>query len=321
MTNKEIIDNIKQHLTNEPDSNIAYLQTELEIYRQMNNEEVVYAIANMLFQYLPNEVKEKLDLKTHEILNDRRLEYETVVNLINNNELEKAKDILIKQTNIYLQATYTKEQNFYDFDQMIEYYLFCENLKNAKKLHVRRYPEPLTYYQYQLSSIYQKENNLKKAKEALYQGLEFNPCCQYIIQELMYITQKENSLDELETLSLKSLKYAYTKEQLSYAYQMLAKCYENKNAELSKTLLLLSEKKNIQNANLQQMKIANIQIGISNLVTSAISEFLKYTVQIHDLESVDYLLTIAKELYQEDDFLLLNNEIQKLWREQNEQNN
>ena len=67
MNNKEIIDEIRSHLTKEKDIDIAYLQTELEIYKKMNNEEVIYAIANMLFQYLDPKIKEQLDLKTHAI--------------------------------------------------------------------------------------------------------------------------------------------------------------------------------------------------------------------------------------------------------------
>ena len=46
-----------------------------------------------------DDIKEKLDLKTHEVLNERRLEYETVVELINNDKYEEAKEILIRHTN------------------------------------------------------------------------------------------------------------------------------------------------------------------------------------------------------------------------------
>ena len=161
MNNQDIIDNIKSHLSGEKEIDVPYLQMELDIYKKMNNEEVIYAIANLLFGYMDPSIKEKLDLKTHEVLNERRLEYETVVDLINNEKYEEAKEILIRHTNIYKKATYTKEQNFYDFDQMIEYYIFCENVKNAKKLHVRRYPEPVAYYMYQLATIYEKEENYK----------------------------------------------------------------------------------------------------------------------------------------------------------------
>ena len=63
MNNKEIIEGIKSHLSKDREIDVPYLQTELEIYRSMNNEEVVYAIANLLFQYMDPSIKEKLDLK------------------------------------------------------------------------------------------------------------------------------------------------------------------------------------------------------------------------------------------------------------------
>ena len=208
MNNQDIIDNIKSHLSGDKEIDVPYLQMELDIYKKMNNEEVIYAIANLLFGYMDPSIKEKLDLKTHEVLNERRLEYETVVELINNEKYEEAKEILIRHTNIYKKATYTKEQNFYDFDQMIEYYIFCENINNAKKLHVRRYPEPVAYYMYQLATIYEKEKDFENAIKALKEGLVFNPRCEYILQELIYLYDLTNNEELMYKASLESLKYA-----------------------------------------------------------------------------------------------------------------
>lgn len=324
MKNKEIIDNIKKQLSGDKEVDIIYLQTELDIYRSMQNEEVVYAIANMLFQYMSPEVKEKLDLRTHEVLNERRLEYEQVVSLINNNEFDKAKEILIKLINIYKKATYTKEQNFYDFDQMIEYYIFCETVSNAKKLHVRRFPEPVTYYLYQLATIYEKENNIQDAISALYDGLEFNPRCQYIMQELMYLYDLNNDLDKLYDMTIKSLKYAYTKEQLSYCYQMLAKCNID-NKELSSALTIMSNSykdNNISNKDIKEILIKNnIQYHISYIVKNAIDEFINYTKKINDIESVMYLLYIASDIIENEEYAQISKEIEKIIEEKYEKNN
>ncbi len=322
MTNKEIIDNIKSHLSNDKDVDVIYLQTELEIYRSMKNEEVVYAIANMLFQYMSPEVKEKLDLRTHEVLNERRLEYETVIDLISNNEFDKAKEILIRLVSIYQKATYTKEQNFYDFDQMIEYYIFCETVKNAKHLHVRRYPEPLTYYMYQLATIYEKENNIDEAISSLYQALEFNPRCQYIFGELMYLYDIKKDYDKLLEISLKSLKYAYSKDQIAYAYMMIAKYYKNKDLDLYYALNCVSnsfkENKTLEqgtytlNESIDKLKENNIQYNISDVVKNAIDEFVKYTKKINDVESVMYLLYIASDIIENEEYTNLSKEIEKI---------
>lgn len=324
MNNQDIIDNIKSHLSGDKEIDVPYLQMELDIYKKMNNEEVIYAIANLLFGYMDPSIKEKLDLKTHEVLNERRLEYETVVELINNEKYEEAKEILIRHTNIYKKATYTKEQNFYDFDQMIEYYIFCENVKNAKKLHVRRYPEPVAYYMYQLATIYEKENDFENAIKALKEGLVFNPRCEYILQELIYLYDLTNNEELMYEASLESLKYAYTKEQLSYCYKMLSKYYSNKNSELSVALLNMSNSyiNNNQISDEEKKLILNnnIQYHISNIVETAIDEFIKYTKKLNDIESVMYLLFIASDIIENEEYVLISKQMEKILEERMNKN-
>ena len=68
MNNQEIINNIKAKLTKDKSVDVPYLKTELEIYQSMKNEEVVYAISQLLFNYLDRETKSDLDKKTHEYI-------------------------------------------------------------------------------------------------------------------------------------------------------------------------------------------------------------------------------------------------------------
>ena len=319
MNNKEIIDEIRSHLTKEKDIDITYLQTELEIYKKMNNEEVIYAIANMLFQYLDPKIKEQLDLKTHAILDERRQEYERVVKLLADEKFQEAKEILLKLSHTFKKASYVREQNYYDFDQMIEYFIFCENVDNAKNLKIKRYPEPVTYYMYQLSSIYQLENNLEEAISALEEALNYNPRCQYVMQELVLLYDKVNRDEEAFELIKESLKYAYTKEQLANAYQYIAYFYEKKkcydiaiiayltsdnyrikqiNKDLVNNLVEKNGKVNIQNmADVESIFAKyHLQHGVSFSVIKTINESIQYAKVIKDYETVLYLLNIAIEL-------------------------
>lgn len=337
MENKSIIDDIKSHLTGEKEIDVPYLQTELAIYRNMNNEEVIYAIANMLFQYLDPEIKEKLDLKTHEVLDERREEYEKVVELIENKKYTEAKDILIKLVSIFQKATYTKEQNYYDFDQMIEYYIFCETVSNARKLKVKRYPEPVTYYMYQLADIYLKENSKNKAIEALEEALVFNPKCQYVLQTLSKIYFEMNKLEESLEILKESLACSYTKDQLAYAYFMIGE-YGVKTNQLDLALgSYLVSNNYLKNDDLEEkiksliIKVGciiktekdivdifnkyNIQFGIGSKVINAINEFIEYTKKIRDYESVYYLLNIGLELTDLDFYKEQIPEIEKLLEE------
>lgn len=321
MDNKEIIKQIKAHLTKEKDIDVPYLQTEMAIYRKMNNEEVIYAIANMLFQYLDANVKEQLDLKTHAILDERREEYEKVVTLLAHEKYQEAKEILIKLSSTFKHASYVKEQNYYDFDQMIEYFLFCQTVNKAKNLKIRRFPEPITYYMYQLSCLYQLENNLEEAISSLEEALNYNPRCQYVMQELVLLYDKIGKDEEAFELMKESLKYAYTKEQLANAYQYIAfyyekrKCYDialvayltsdnyrGEEINKDKIKMLLSQSKvltSVQDIN-NTFEKYHLQHGISSNVLATINEFLTYTNSLKDYETVIYLLNIAIELTDDD---------------------
>lgn len=319
MNNKEILDEIKNHLSGDKEVDVPYLQTELKIYRQLKNDEVIYGICNLLFEYLDPKVKERLDLKTHEILDERRHKYETVLGLIEQGKQEKAKEILLELIDVFEKATYTKEKNYYDFDQMIEYFIFCETVENARNLKVKRYPEPVTYYMYQLSSLYLQENNLDKAIESLEKALVYNPRCQYVMQELVVLYQKIGKVEQAYQVLLDSLKYAYAKEQFAFCYQELGKYYEKKhhydiaiccfitsnyyynNKENNLHIERITKQTGIIRLDspqdiIQTYEKYHIQHGVSNLVMNAINSFIVYTKKLGDFQTVEYLLHIAIEL-------------------------
>ncbi len=331
MNNKEIIESIKSKLTSDKDTDVAYLQTEMAIYRNMQNDEVTYAIANMLFQYLDPKVREKLDLKTHAILDERREKYEQVLSKIDQQDYKTAENILLELIAPFEKATFIREQNYYDFDQMIEYFIFCENVSIARKLHIKRFPEPITYYMYQLATIYQKTNNLDKALKALEKALIYNPRCQYVIQEKARLLWQMDKADDAFITIKESLKYAYTKEQLAFAYKLIGDYYTKKectdiafvaylvsdnyaNNTNNKELALKLPKLNIKDTNdiLKIFTKYNIQYGISEIVIKAIESFLSYSKKIADDETTLYILNIAYELTDDEGY---KQELQKLYEE------
>lgn len=319
MNNTKILEEIKMHLTGEKEVDIPYLQTELNIYRQLKNDEVIYGITNMLFEYLDPKIKEQLDLKTHAVLDERRMRYETILDLIQQEKYDEAIFLLEDLVSVFEKATYTKEKNYYDFDQMIEYFIFCETVEQARQLKVKRYPEPVTYYMYQLSELYLRKGESSQAILCLNKALVYNPRCQYVMQSLALLYQDHQQLEEAEKVLKDILRYAYTKEQLSFAYHQLGKLYmgaqkddiafacfmtshyyqENEQNQvyidqILKRLGHLPFQKGIEVAEIYQTY--HIQHGISKLVLHAIDEFLSYTKKLHDTESVDYLIEIATEL-------------------------
>lgn len=337
MNNKEILENIKKQLTKEKEIDVPYLQTELKIYRELGNDEVIYGICNLLFEYLDPAVKERLDLKTHQVLDERRHTYESVLGLIEEGKTEEAKKILLDLVSIFEKATYTKEKNYYDFDQMIEYFIFCETVEKAKALKVKRYPEPVTYYMYQLATLYLQEKNVKEAITSLEKALVYNPRCQYVMQELIVLYQKENRTEEAYVLTLESLKYAYAKDQFAFCYEFLGKYYQKKgNFDIAICCFMtsnyyLEKASNLENivAITKQTGIIrfdtpqdiirtyakyHLQHGVSQLVMNAIHDFLEYTKKLYDFETTKYLLNIAIELTNAKEYIQQLKEIEELQR-------
>ena len=52
MDNQTIIDEIKSNLTHNKETDVSYLQTELIVFRTLNNDEVVAALEQLLFSFV-----------------------------------------------------------------------------------------------------------------------------------------------------------------------------------------------------------------------------------------------------------------------------
>lgn len=342
VNNQDILDKIRKRLTKNKEIDVPYLQTELNIYKELQNDEVIYGICNLLFEYLDPQVKQRLDLKTHQVLDERRHRYETVLGLIEDGKTEEAKKILIELVSVFEKASYTKEKNYYDFDQMIEYFIFCETVENARKLKVRRYPEPVTYYMYQLASIYIKENEDILAIASLEKALVYNPRCQYVMQELILLYQKVGRMEEAYSLTLDSLKYAYDKQQMAFCYQELGKYYQIKgNYDIAICCFMTSNYYQDSSVNMEHIleitqktgiirfdhpqdivktyEKYRLQHGVSPLVLHAIQDFIQYTKQLHDYETTRYLLHIAIELTNAKEYTNQLEELKTLQKEKQDE--
>lgn len=302
---------------------VPYLETELTIYKTLQNEEIVFAISQLLFEYLDKEEKVKYDVKTHEILEKRKEQYLKSTRFIQEGKLEEAKKELLNLIQLYEKIENVKVQNYYDFEQMIEYILFCKTVENAKKLNVRRYPEPVTYFYYQLATIEVEEGNTYQAIEYLKKALVFNPRAMYIWEELIERYVKLQDDETVFLLAKEQLRYAYTKEQLAFLYQKLGMYYQKKaKYELSIACLIVSDHYSGQTLNKERIgKIVQvagyiqfhsveqilslfqkegINYGPSQVVVESVHTFIHYLKHIHNYDGVRYLYTIMIDLTDDD---------------------
>lgn len=319
MTNQEIIDNIKSKLTKDKEVDLPYLRCEFQVYRSMKNDEVMYAILQLIFKYLSKDTKEELDTQTHDVLAERSKLYEEAVIHINNNEDEQALKILQSLVSVYEKLENAKVQNYFDFEQMIEYIMYCGTVEQAKKLNVKRYPEPVTYYTYQIACIYIKQNKIEEAIKTLEQALKYNPRSIYITMQLVELYISKERHEEAFTKIKEALTYSYSKDQFAFFYEKLADYYtlkEKYNIAIASYLVSdnyygtpknkekvgkIVEKAGYIKFNtiddiINLFKEENINYGPSKELIETVDEFIKYSKKLKDLDSVKYLLSIMIDL-------------------------
>ncbi len=319
MTNQEIIDNIKSKLTKNKEVDLPYLRCEFKIYQTMQNDEVMYALLQLIFKYLSNDTKEELDTKTHEVLAKRSEMYSDAVSLINKGNLEEALTILLNLVSTYEKLDNAKVQNYFDFEQMIEYITYCKTVKNAKTLNVKRYPEPVTYYTYQIARIYLDLGNKDDAVKHLEKALRYNPRAYYIVEQLVLLYEELNQYDKVYNLIKEYLLYAYTKGQFAFFYEHLGNYFTvnnqydiavasyfasdyhyQKEVNKSKIFDIVNKHGYTKFDGLNTIKSLfdreNINFGPSKELIETVDEFISYSKHLKDIEGVKYLLTIMIEL-------------------------
>lgn len=334
MSNQEIINNIKAKLTKEKSVDVPYLKTELAIYQAMKNEEVVYAISQLLFNYLDRETKSDLDKKTHEILEDRKEEYEKCRNLIFEGKLKEAKSILKKLTDLYEKLDSAKVQNYFDFEQMIDYILYCETVERARTLNIKRYPEPVTHYFFEYANICLEEKDYDEAIKYYEKALRFNPRSIYIMENLINVYLETNQKELAFNLCKECLVYAYTQEQFAFLYQVLGDLfYDMKKYDIAIASLIVSDhyrkqplnkvkisnivkevgfiQFNDENAILSLFERENINYGPSRTLIETVSEFIEYLKKLKDINGIKYLLTIMVELTEDEYYINQLNSLNK----------
>ena len=102
----------------------------------------------------------------------------------------------------------------------------ADAVEKAKKLNVKRYPEPVTNYTYKVASIYIKLGNYEEAIKHLKQALHYNPKAVYIKVELINLYEELGEFDKAFELIVDTLEYAYSKDQFAYLYEHLGMYFE-----------------------------------------------------------------------------------------------
>lgn len=322
MKSNSVIEEIKSKLTGSKEQDVPYLHEQLKKYQSESQFDIVLKIQLLLFNYLSKEEKEKLNVDANNMIKEHKSKYESALEYLNFGDVERAKKILIELFNIYEHVGKLSGANFYDFAEPMEYFLYFGTFKKLKEAHIKKVPEPVVHYAYQIASIFLEQNDVEKAIEYLERALLFNPICQYVIQELVELNLSQFNYDKAFTYLRKSINYAYTKKQLAFGYKKLGLCYKQKQmfdkaiacfAVSDLYIVDIDNKIQIKEitSKVGQIKFTSaeqllslfkedeINYGPSKKVVETCNDFINYAKASKDKKTLDYVAKIAYELTDE----------------------
>lgn len=319
MKTNNIIEVIKSKLTGNKEQDVLYLQEELRKYQKENNFDVVLKIQLLLFNYLSNEEKAKLNADANNMVKEHKNKYESAIEYLNYGDVERAKKILIELFTTYERVGKIKEANFFDFSESMEYFLYFGNIQSLRNAHIKKVPEPVVHYAYQIASIFLEQNDIDSAIQYLEKALLFNPVCLYIVEELIELYFLKKDFIKAFKYLKHFVKYAYTKKQLGFGYRKLGLyykeiskydkaiiCFAVSNLYVedidnkAKIIEITNKVGKIQFANSDQLISLlaedEINYGPSKYVIDTISDFIKYAKISKDNKTLQYVAKIAYEL-------------------------
>lgn len=319
MNNQDIMNEIKSKLTGNKIEDEKYLKEQLAKYKKENNNQVTFFISQILFSYLDENERKKYDNFAKEVLMKRKEQYLNALKLIKNSKLEQAKLILLDLLSSYDKMRHVESALYYDFEQMIEYIIYCKTFNNSVKLNIHRFPEPVTNFCYQLAAISIEQGLENDAINYLKKALSFNPRGMYLYEELIKLYLKKSMYSDAFTLTKEALRFAYKKEQFAFLYQSAGICFkQQQNYPISIASFVVSDhfageafnKKEIgeivkvagfikfetPEKIIELFKTEDINYGPSKELIETVNDFSNYFTQTKNYKSLNYLLQTMIDL-------------------------
>ena len=282
---------------------------------------------------MSKEEKEKLNQDANNMLKEHKVKYDQAIEYLNYGDVEKAKKILQELFDVYERVAKIKGTNFYDFSEVIEYFLYFGDIEKLKLAKIKKVPEPVVHYAYQIASIYLEQDDILNAINYLERALLFNPVCEYVLEELINRLIISNKYDEAFEYIKRSLKYAYTKKQLASGYKALGiyfkhkKVYDKAIASFAVSNLYIDDISNkisikeivdvagqikFKDADhiISLFKEEGINYGPSKEVITTFKNFIEYAKINNDKKTLKYVLEIASKLTDDNYFLEQLNKLQ-----------
>ncbi len=222
MSLEEILQSIKDGLTQEKEKDQSYLKEQMEIYKDHEyKEEIIRECARLLYDVLDDQQKEKFILGMDQDVEQFKSALKEVHYFIEKKDLEKAKEIILpiikslKEENLFKNDS---KNIYFSFDEPFEDILFEYLEKPKEQVQRTALPYSDAYYSYAL--LCYESNEIEKAQDALKKAIQWNPTSSK--SNLLYMQTIKKDLKRFFEFTKFSFQYIFRVNDLAQVYRNLA---------------------------------------------------------------------------------------------------
>lgn len=223
MTYEEIIANITEGLTGDPEVDLEYLKSQMDIYKDHEKgQEIIRACGRLIYNLMPDDAKEEIG----KIMNREDLKIDSIMDEIHFAIYEKKIDKAVSL--ITELANKADELHMYENDSVSEYYCFESTMEEAlykiinqpeRDVRASQYPYARVYLEQ--GSVYFEAGMYEEAEKALEKARRWNPVNIRIASEYMETIKMRKDWDAFKNITIEMFKYAFKREDVARLFRNL----------------------------------------------------------------------------------------------------
>jgi len=223
MTYEEIMKEITEGLSGDPEKDIEYLKEQMEKYKDHEQgQEIIRACGRLLYSLMPDDAKEELG----KIMNKEELKLDAIMDEIHFAIYEKKVDKAVAL--ITDLANKADELHMYENDSVSEYYCFESTMEEIlfkflnnpeREIRAAQYPYARIYLEQ--GSVYFEAGMYEEAEKALEKARRWNPVNIKIASEYMETKKIKKDWEAFKSITIEMFQYAYTRENVARLFRNL----------------------------------------------------------------------------------------------------
>ena len=218
---KEIIDSIKEKLTDDKEKNVQILLKEMDNYK--DNEEVTKAIYKMLYDCLPEDLQDNFVRNINQEKFEQRIK--EIQELIAGKEYERALDYLELAVDKLDQIHEDDEYVYMTFHSPFEAYFYAYNRSEDEKKLIKNAPIDFgVYYKFKALCLFELGHYVD-SEIAFIESLKWNPLDFETVFGYANVLYTLKKYDKFLKLNIDTLDKAFSNYAIASCYHNIGKYY------------------------------------------------------------------------------------------------